>query len=370
VRGYVDAAAIGDCLQDMKAEVQDPVWQDNSADLLAGLCLWEIREAKRLRRTPTLEHVRGNLTGDLPAIAAKMVATGDFILASLAGRFTQDNRTIQSIVTTAAASTRWLLSEPMRRSLSVANGFDWARLRGPKPVTVFIVLPADKLETFAGWLRIVIVSALNTLYRLGASELRTVFMLSEFAALGKLKPVISALGQGRKYGIRLAPMVLQDVGQLRSVYGTHNATTVLGNSGCLFAFAPAPCDNETARFLSESAGEHGVIGLGASDDPHGGGVRINVSERNEKLWPPEKIRSIPEFHGLMWKSGGGQPQPVWCPPYWEIPELKGRYDPDPYHPGSTNSGRPRILRHVLRTMVGVALAAAAVIAGLVMLPPG
>ena len=361
VHSYEDAAALGECLQDMKADAKDPIWQDSSADLLAGLMLWEVREAKREGRVPTLENVRGMLTGNLPAIVKEMVNSGDFQLASLAGRFTENNRTTQSIVITAAASTRWLLSEPMRRSLSVKDGFDWARLKGPRPVTVFVILDADKLATFGGWLRLVVVSALNTLYRLGGSGLMTVMMLSEFAQLGRLQPVISALGQGRKYGIRLAPMVLQDMGQLNALYGRHGATTVIGNSGCLFAFTPSPCDNDTAEFLSKSAGSRGAFGLGASDDPKDGSLRANFSERVERLWPPEKIRAIPEFHGLIWKSGTAQPQPVCCPPYWEIPELAGRYDPDPYHPGSAVGRARGGVRRFTRWAAGAAFAVVAII---------
>lgn len=40
---------------------------------------------------------------------------------------------------------------------------------------------------------------------------------------------------------------------------------------------------------------------------------------------------IPPFHGLVWFAGQAAPQPVYAPPYWEIPELRGRYSPDPYH---------------------------------------
>jgi hypothetical protein len=107
-----------------------------------------------------------------------------------------------------------------------------------------------------------------------------------------------------------------------------------------------------------------VIGLGASDDPQGGPPRINFSERIERLWTPEQVRGIPEFHGLVWQSGSAQPQPVYCPPYWEIKELKGRYDPDPYHPGSNGGG---ISGRFARAATGAALIAAVVVAGVVAL---
>jgi hypothetical protein len=246
-----------------------------------------------------------------------------------------------------------------------------ARLCGSRLVSLFVILDADKLDVFGGWLRLVVVSALNTLYRHGGgARPNTVFGLSEFAQMGKMQPVIAALGQGRKYGIRLAPMVIQDTGQISGTYGPHGMTTILGNSGCLFAFTPSPVDNETSEFLSRAAGSQRVMGLSMSDDAQTGEVRINFTEKEERLWPPEKIRSIPEFHGLVWMSGKAQPEAVFCAPSWEIRELKGRYDPDPYHPAPVGGGRRRrVLRRVVRLAAGCALVAS-VIAGAVLLRAG
>lgn len=46
--------------------------------------------------------------------------------------------------------------------------------------------------------------------------------------------------------------------------------------------------------------------------------------------PPNDLYGIPEFHGLVWFAGQSKAQPVYAPPYWEIPELAGRYDSNPY----------------------------------------
>jgi type IV secretion system protein VirD4 len=113
VASYEDAAALGDALQPIDGH--DPFFPESSRDLLTGLCLFEVREAARQGRDPSLENVRGMLTGDLASFAERMVATGDFQLASLGARFIDDNRTNQSIIATAATATRWLLSEPIRR---------------------------------------------------------------------------------------------------------------------------------------------------------------------------------------------------------------------------------------------------------------
>ena len=43
------------------------------------------------------------------------------------------------------------------------------------------------------------------------------------------------------------------------------------------------------------------------------------------------IRQLPDFHALVWKAGVSQPQPVYCPPYWDIAACRRVARPDPYH---------------------------------------
>jgi type IV secretory pathway TraG/TraD family ATPase VirD4 len=369
VHSYDDAVSIGDCLQEVPPDAREPMWPEGAADFIGGLVWLEVTEAKAEGRTPTLENVFGMLTGDYTNAAKRMVESGDFKLASCGGRFTQDHRTNQGFIAHAISSLRWLRSDAMRRSLSVPKGIDWTRLKGPEPLTAYVVLDADKLETVGpGYLRLVSVCALNTLYRLGKQPgLTTIFMMSEMAQLGRLKPVLAALGHGRKHGIRLAPMVWQDKGQISRTYGEKGESTVLGNSGCLLAFAPGPCDVDTAEFLSKSAGSYFTVSHSVSDDPQTGGLRDTLGEREERLWTPDMIRDLPDCHGLVWRkkskerNTGARPQPVVCPPYWELPECDGKYDPDPHHPGPypVVFGRPRKVGKV----TGIAAALAALVIG-------
>ena len=85
--------------------------------------------------------------------------------------------------------------------------------------------------------------------------------------------------------------------------------------------------------------------------------------------PPDDLFDIPEFHGLVFFAGQSEAQPVYAPPYWDRRgnrDLVGRYDPDPYHPGS--GGGRRRGRRLVRAAAGAALAAT-VIAGAVLLHP-
>lgn len=359
VRSYEDAEAIAEAL--IQITGNDTHWGESGRGLLLALILFEVRLAREVGRVPLLENVRAMLTGDLAATAKDMVASGDFQLASLAGRFLNPTRETASIVSTADTQTRWLLSEPMRKSVS-ENGLDFTRLK-ERPVTVYVILPAEHLQTFSGWLRLVVVCALNALYRRTGKGLRTLLMLSEFAQLGQLKPIMAALGQGRGYRVQLWP-VLQDINQLRTIYGRDAANTFLGMSGATFAFCPN--DGETAEFMSRRSGEVVEPGLSASDDPRGGGARESWRADRRRLLPPDDLYDIPEFHGLVWFAGQSQPQPVYAPPYWDPrdnPDLVGRYDPDPYRASSGGGAARRVVRQAGKATGVAALLAALAIAG-------
>ena len=342
-RLYDPAQAIADALIKVEGDSQ-PHFPESARGLLTWLIMWEVIDAARNRRMPSLAHVRDLLTEPvetaigpdgrsyavrgLCATAGRAVASGDPRVAGLAARFTVSNREIDSIVSTADTQTRWLMSEPMRQDIT-RDGIDFAQLKR-EPTTVYVILPANELEGFSVWLRLIVVSALNALYQQGGmGGLRTLFLLSEFAQLGHLKPISAALGQGRGYGVQLFP-VLQDINQLRGHYGRDHAETFLGMSGATFAFTPN--DGETAEWMSKRSGERRYVSLNASDDPNGpDGMRVSYQEKRERRIPPDAMFGIPEFHGLVWYAGQSEAQPVIAPPYWEMPECRGRYDPDPYH---------------------------------------
>jgi type IV secretion system protein VirD4 len=343
---YDIAQGIADVLIVTGRNESQPHFAESARSLLTWLIMWEVISAARHGRVPSLAHVRDMLTepvqvatdadgteyeiAGLRATAGRAVATGDVRLAGLAGRFVGKSRELDGIVSTADTQTRWLMSTSMREDISVADGADFSRLRR-EPITCYVGLPAHALEGFAPWLRLVVTSALNAIYEQGGTDgHRVIFMLSEYAQLGELKPITAALGQGAGYGIQLAPIVLQDINQLRAIHGKDQAETFLGMSGATFAFAPN--DGETAEWMSRRSGDRRYAGMNASDDANGeDGARLGFSEKRERLIPPDAMYSIPPLHGLAWFAGRSAPVTIYAPPYWEIPELRGRYSPNPYH---------------------------------------
>ena len=351
---YQDCAAISEALIKLENDAQVHFPQ-SARGLITGLVMWEVLKAAREGRAPLLENVRamlceaetrdpdapdltdeeiklgGRLKSGLRFHAACMIASGHWQISDLAGRYIKEgSREIDSIISTARTQTEWLLSQPMRGDLR-KNGVNWSQL-AEKPTTIFVIIPAEFLETQEGsvWLRLIIMCALRVLYgRAGRRKVKDiVFMLSEFAALGKLKAVEAARSQGRKYGIRLWPVV-QDIHQLRDIYGPHGAESFAGQCQAVFAFAPG--EWESAEWMSRRSGEEDVISESASQSSDRPGVHFSYSIQRQRAWPPERILELPDFHGLVWFKGKSKPVPVYAPPYWEIPACKRLARPDPYH---------------------------------------
>ena len=338
-RFFDQARALAEALIRVEGDSQ-PFFAQSAQGLLTGLMMWEVIQARQAGFAPSLAHVRDLLMGadaatqpndedvtGLQITAARMGASGLPSVAGLGRMFERNSKEIASVVSTAIAQTHWLESVPMRRDLE-KDGVRFAQLK-KKPTTVYVILPASDLDNFSVWLRLVVTTALGELYGQSGKGLRVLFMLSEFAALGNLKPITTALGQARGYGIQLFP-VLQDINQLRGLYGKDFAHTFLGMSGATIAFTPN--DFETAEWMSRRSTEHTVAGPSFSDDPRGvGSARESWALQVRRLYPADSLFGLPEFHALTWFAGQGPPTPVRTRCYWELPFCKGRYRDDPFH---------------------------------------
>ena len=82
-----------------------------------------------------------------------------------------------------------------------ASDFRFADLK-ERPGTVFLCLPPDRLDAYARWLRLLVSQAVTDMARSPARPDKPVlFLLDEFAALGRLDPVERAMGLMAGYEI-------------------------------------------------------------------------------------------------------------------------------------------------------------------------
>ncbi|HUB95866.1 MAG TPA: type IV secretory system conjugative DNA transfer family protein [Stellaceae bacterium] len=339
-----DAAGLGEAL--IRIEGKDPHWPESAQALLVALLMWEVKTARKAGRIPSLERVRALLTepdewesveGDngrpqqkqvagLRVTAARMAAAGGFEIESLAGRFLRETDEISNIQSTADTQTRWLLSPAVRTDLA-KDGITFADLK-KKPTTVYVVLPAERMRTHSVWLRLVIVSALRSLYHPGG--LPVLFMLDEFAQLGHLGPIEDAFGLVRGYGVQLWP-ILQDLNQLKELY-KERAETFIANAGVVQCFGPN--DLNTAGWMSRRAGETTIVASGFNQNVSGNANEgVSYQQAKRPLFLPQELIDLPAGAGLLWQAGIAKAFPFLGHPYWEITECRKRAKPNPYYRG-------------------------------------
>ena len=132
------------------------------------------------------------------------------------------------------------------------------------------------------------------------SRLRTptLFLLDEFAALGRLEAVERAMGLMAGYGLQLWP-ILQDLSQLRDLYGAR-ANTFVANAGVLQVFGVN--DVETARWLSQALGK-GTIGYETSTHRPGDMPTTAEHVTGRELMTPDEIMQLPQSLQLLRVQG-------------------------------------------------------------------
>jgi type IV secretion system protein VirD4 len=250
-----DAMALAEAL--IRVEGNEPHWSQSAQDLVAALIMYvRLRKPK----TGSLADVRALL--GKPAKAFRRTAAAMMMkgvqnkceeLTVKAGRFTDltdENKELQSVISTALTQTRWIDSRPIKADLAKGT-VDFARLK-QQPTTVYLILPPRSLVTHSTWLRVLITSSLMPLLRsVDDAQVPVLFMLDEFAQLGQMQVIENNMALMRGYGVKLW-LVLQDLAQIKNLYA-QRWESFIGNAGVVQSFAPQ--DVTTRDYLSKLFGE-------------------------------------------------------------------------------------------------------------------
>lgn len=253
---FVDEAmALAEAM--IRIEGNDPHWPASAQDLVCA-CLMFSRLVNGTGAT--LRHVREIITQPSLEFATavenmrKVGIEKDWDeLAFKAGRFMDinpQNRELNSILSSANTQTRWLDSRAIKDDTDKGD-VDFERMKHV-PMTVYLILPANRLVSQSSWLRLILTSVLRRLMRDATpGNVPVLLCLEEFAALGRLQVVEDYQALMRGYGLKLL-YVLQDLTQLQTLY-KERWESFLANAGVLQSFAPQ--DLTTARYLSERSGQ-------------------------------------------------------------------------------------------------------------------
>lgn len=268
----------------------------------------------------------------------------DGLIAPTANRHLgKSDREASGVLSSAQRHTHFPDSPRMKRVLERSD-FQFIDLKQGTQ-SVFLALPPDRLGTYARWLRFMISQSLTemasarrgpsisgsvtpsevtsaTLGRqktVAPANKSVLFLLDEFASLGRLAAVERAMGLMAGYEVQLLP-ILPDIHQLRSLY-SKGANTFLANAGVMQVFGVN--DIETAELVARSIGKRDAHYMTAS---YGEGKQTNtqhIAARN--LINADEIMRLPDDRMILLLQGH-YPAKLNKIRYYEDKEFKGLFE--------------------------------------------
>ncbi|HQW94259.1 MAG TPA: type IV secretory system conjugative DNA transfer family protein [Saprospiraceae bacterium] len=302
----------------------DQFWDNKARSLIGGMILHlTITEEKQNQTlTKIWEWLRLPMVGDdsLEELIAEMVVSDSAIVRATGNEYANimhtSEKVFQSILATAQEKTDFLKSPALQKSLAASN-FNINNITNGK-TTLYVIIPPDKLDSHYQWLRLVMTTALRSAVR--NHDKRITFLCDEFAALGYLPEMKTALSTYAGYNITMWPIV-QDLGQLKSIYGDVWETFISNTAVRHFL---SVSDVFSLEYISKLMGTKTTVTYDANDKsgkPH-------VTAR--ALATEDEIRRASA--NAIFTLVENRPPLVFSKlPYYEMPTLDGLHDPNPYY---------------------------------------
>jgi type IV secretion system protein VirD4 len=322
-----DASTLADALVfDEPGMAGEAHWNEEAKALIAGLILKiAAHESSGRLNLATLREYLTLPPEQFAALLKRMQETDEAagLIARAANRHLgKSDREAAGVLSAAQRHTHFLDSPRMTAVLGRSD-FRFADLKR-RNVSVFLVLPPDRLSTYSRWLRLLVSQSLIDMARDPAKPaVPVLYLLDEFAALGHLAPVERAMGLMAGYGVQLWP-ILQDVHQLRATYG-QRAGTFLSNAGVLQVFGVN--DHDSARLVSDLLGQETVVfqTMSRALDSDKSGISYGEQHTARPLLTPDEVRNLPQHVELLFLAGQ-RPIVAGKLAYYADPEFRGLYD--------------------------------------------
>ncbi|MGJ1334196.1 type IV secretory system conjugative DNA transfer family protein [Sphingobacterium siyangense] len=220
-----------------------------------------------------------------------------------------------SIIATVLQGTDFLKSPSLQAALR--SDFDPMKLSSGR-YSIYVIIPVDKLQSHSRWLRLVVTSLIRAVIRNPGKQVT--YLLDEFAALGYLPEIETALSTYAGYNVTVWP-ILQSLIQLKNNYG-NNWETFIANTAVRHFFNIN--DNFSADYVSSSLGQTtNIVSTGTWIT----GKRSELNQRS--LVTPDEVRRHSQHH-IFTFIGDAHPTILDKRPYYTIPELADRAVDNPY----------------------------------------
>ncbi len=329
------AAGLADMLVVAEGAETDSHWNDTARELLRGLLVHVAGLPAERRSMAELRRIVTGVDDTLAATFADMLADPDrgqrIPARAAAAHLNRPERERGSVLSTVVRHTAWL-DDPRLCAALARSDFSFADMKR-RPMTVYIVIPADRIRACLGFVRGFIGLALDGVIASPARPAhRVAFFLDEFGQLGRMDRLADSVTLLRGYGVQLW-LFVQDLSQLKAVYPRWQS--FLANTSQQF-FGTA--DFDTARYLSGALGQKTIRfdtrGSSATDQGlmQPGSVSRSIGEQiqGRPLLTPDEIMRLGPTRPIVLVAGE-PPYLLDRVSYLTDRPYKRRFDPNPHH---------------------------------------
>ncbi|MBK8174351.1 MAG: type IV secretory system conjugative DNA transfer family protein [Rhodospirillales bacterium] len=194
-----------------------------------------------------------------------------------------------------------------------ASDFSFAELKS-RPTTIYLVIPQDEIGTHGAWLGLLARQAIDAVARQHGNE-QVLFLLDEASNMGRIHNLTESLTALPGLGVRVW-MIVQELAELRRVYGKEATATIMSQSEVVQFFAVQ--NHDLAKEISAALGTRTVIthniNLGRTIDENAGESR---SETARPLMSPDEIRMLPRDKQILFVQNA-PPILAQRVPFWSV----------------------------------------------------
>lgn len=239
--------------------------------------------------------------------------------AEYQGFISQDTKVIAGMLSSARAALD-LWSDPEVAELTARDSMTIGKLREEKTAT-YLIVPEDEMDYFSLVLNLFYTVCFRHCLREWDAEdkrrnegkLPVFFFLDEFGNLGKIRRFPSIITTLRKRRCSVS-LILQDLAQLRGLYGREGAETIF-SGGCGSKLFFSGMDTEMCEYVARALGQNTAY------DTLYEGVSEYARTVAKPLMRADEVRMMAAGKGVL-VSGRERPALVKMPAFFEVPAWK------------------------------------------------
>lgn len=297
-----DAQAMADMLAVGNVSAREPFWDLSSRALISGLIAYVATNKRPAKRN--FDTVRALLFSRNVGLSIGSILQGEgdrlnrLAFDELAAFMQMPEKSTRPSVHATACSYFKAFASPQAMDSMRASTVDLEEIRRGDPVSIYLMIPPDKLQSHQGLLRVWVGTLLKVItMRRTVPARRTLFMLDEAAQLGAFHLLETVVSLCRGYGLQ-AWTFWQDLSQLKTLYPS-SWPTMVNNCDVLQVFGVK--NYMAAREFSEL--------LGA---------------------PLARVRDLKGERQLLVLEGQRPRTSILCD-YLSDPVFRGRFDENPFY---------------------------------------